>query len=220
MDLVPSQVAMLLSSWNPFLHEHSKEPGVLRQFWEHVAIPLVHSSISTGKIIKQGQVLHQNKLIHSIFFSFILLFFISFFQLVNSFDLSIHSIIPWYFILYIFQFFQFIDSYDLFVHSSILYFYLSIGHVCILFSQSLLHSFCLKTNKQTNVWRFTPSVLFTCAVCVRITFEPKVARAVKWTWQVCAERILRAVMPRVDILAFIYFWKVTLTVNPPQNLRF
>ena len=32
MDLVPSQVAMLLSSWNPFLHEHSKEPGVLRQF--------------------------------------------------------------------------------------------------------------------------------------------------------------------------------------------
>lgn len=104
--------------------------------------------------------------------------------------------------------YQFIRFILLCSHS---FFFLSIGHVCIPFRQSFHHSVCLK---QRNVLKFTLSSLFTWAVCVRVTFEPRFARAVKWAWQVCAECILRAVMPHVGIFAFIYFWKVTLTVNP------
>ena len=54
IGLVPSQVALLSPSWNPSLHEHWKDPGVFWQSWEHVATPLLHSSISTERIIKES----------------------------------------------------------------------------------------------------------------------------------------------------------------------
>lgn len=46
---IPSQVAWLLESWNPFLHVHLYDPGVSTQPWEHSASPLLHSSLSAGR---------------------------------------------------------------------------------------------------------------------------------------------------------------------------